>query len=207
MTPVAAFAQQPESAGRGAVHSVPFASEGNAIELEIAVPSGGALGSVELAVVAAPAWLRFDADAVVASTAGRGVPVGRFVFDVDRLAPAGELAEVTFEVRSADVTVAFHTLQLQVSPPPLALDLPYPNPTRGGATVPFTLSKAGHVRLAAYDVLGREIAVLVDGERTVGAHEGRLDRAALAPGVYIVRLVAEGETGRESQVQRLTVVR
>lgn len=73
--------------------------------------------------------------------------------------------------------------------------------------VPFTVPETGHVRLSAYDVLGREVAVLVNGERPAGAHEGRLEAGALAAGVYVVRLVAGGARGSAARVQRLTVLR
>jgi hypothetical protein len=49
------------------------------------------------------------------------------------------------------------------------------------------------VRLAVYDVLGREVAVLVDGERPAGRHEAVLDGRMLPSGVYLVRLAAGGE--------------
>ena len=79
----------------------------------------------------------------------------------------------------------------------------YPNPARGMATVPYTLAAAGAVRLSVVDVLGREVAVLVDGERAAGAQTASLDASRLASGVYGVVL----RTGDERTVRRLTVVR
>ncbi len=48
-------------------------------------------------------------------------------------------------------------------------------------------------RLAVYDALGREVAVLVDSEQQAGPHEVVFDGADLAPGTYIVRFAAAGE--------------
>jgi hypothetical protein len=89
-------------------------------------------------------------------------------------------------------------------PPATAVSLvAVPNPSHGAATLRFTLPEAGAVRLAAYDVLGREVAVLADGEATAGSHEVRLDRGSLAPGAYLLRLKASGTVA----THRLTVLR
>ena len=88
-------------------------------------------------------------------------------------------------------------------PAALALDHARPNPVRDSATLAFTLAAAGPARLAVYDVLGREVAVLTDGERAAGVHVATLRAGLLAPGLYVVRLVAGGE----ARVQRLTVAR
>ena len=77
-------------------------------------------------------------------------------------------------------------------PAALALHAPVPNPARGVARIVFTLDAPGPVRLAVYDALGREVAVLVDAEVGAGRHEAVLDRTGLPAGVYLVRLDAGG---------------
>ncbi len=84
-----------------------------------------------------------------------------------------------------------------------ALRAPYPNPARGGVTLPFALGRSGEVTLAVYDVLGRQVAVLADGPRAAGEYEVSLDAAPLAPGLCSVRLTAAGN----ALTQRLTVLR
>jgi hypothetical protein len=94
-----------------------------------------------------------------------------------------------------------HTLQF-------ALEGSYPNPTRGAATVSFSLDETGPVQLAVYDVMGRKVATLVDQDLPPGTHEvvwqgrGRSGQA-LASGVYFVRL----EAGERTATRRLTIVR
>ena len=78
-----------------------------------------------------------------------------------------------------------------------------PNPARGAVRVRYGVAEAGPVRAAVYDALGREVAVLVDGDRAAGPHEAALDAGALAPGVYVVRLDAGGHV----LARPLTVVR
>lgn len=77
---------------------------------------------------------------------------------------------------------------------PVAITLQgaYPNPFRDGTTLAFELPAPGDVRLAVYDMLGREVATLADGPHDTGRHEVRLDAADLPSGVYVARLTAGG---------------
>ena len=81
----------------------------------------------------------------------------------------------------------------------LRLEQSYPNPFSPSMTIRYSLPARSHVRLALYDVAGREVAVIQDGVQTAGPHEllwdgaGR-DGAPLGAGVYFVRLDAAGET-------------
>ena len=88
-------------------------------------------------------------------------------------------------------------------PAELALTGAYPNPTSGLATVAFALPEAADVELAAYDVLGRRVAVLASGTAEAGTHEAALDATALPAGLYVVRLQA----GERVLAQRITVTR
>ncbi len=68
-----------------------------------------------------------------------------------------------------------------------------PNPFAGTTTLRFALEEDAEVRLAVYDVLGREVAVLLDGAAEAGAHEAVFDAAGLPAGTYLWRLVVGGE--------------
>jgi uncharacterized delta-60 repeat protein len=66
--------------------------------------------------------------------------------------------------------------------------LVYPNPFNPATTISFHIEQEGPVHLAVYDVLGREVAVLVDGFRTSGQYKQSFDASRLGSGVYFVRL-------------------
>lgn len=68
----------------------------------------------------------------------------------------------------------------------------YPNPFNPETTIDYALPQASRVRLAVYDLLGREAAELVDGQRPAGRHSVRFDAANLPGGAYIYRLEAGG---------------
>ena len=79
----------------------------------------------------------------------------------------------------------------------------WPNPTRGAATVAFGLAEAGPARVAVYDALGREVAVMADRPFGPGRHEVSVAAQSLPAGVYVVRVQTEGG----AQTARLTVAR
>ena len=85
----------------------------------------------------------------------------------------------------------------------LALHPAAPNPFRAQTTLGFELPEAGPVRLAVYDLLGRELAVLVDEARAAGAHEVVFEAADLPSGAYVVRL----ETAGAAMTQRIALAR
>ena len=64
----------------------------------------------------------------------------------------------------------------------------YPNPFNPRTAIRFTLSDEMRVRLAVFDLLGRELAVLVDERRDAGHHEVYFDASEYATGTYLYRL-------------------
>jgi hypothetical protein len=74
---------------------------------------------------------------------------------------------------------------------------PAPNPARGTTAVSYAIAQAGRVQLGVYDVSGRLVRQLVDGERRAGAETvvwNGMDEsgARMGAGVYFVRLAAPG---------------
>ena len=73
-----------------------------------------------------------------------------------------------------------------------ALEQNYPNPFNPSTAIGFTLAARTHVRLAVYDALGREVAVLRDGVADAGRHVARFRAGELPGGLYMARLTADG---------------
>lgn len=70
----------------------------------------------------------------------------------------------------------------------LSLDQNYPNPFNPSTQISFNLPESGQVRLAVYDLTGRLVQVLMDGDMTAGQHAARFDASRLASGRYLYRL-------------------
>ena len=68
----------------------------------------------------------------------------------------------------------------------------YPNPFNARTIIQYDLPKASRVRLAVYDVLGREVALLADGSRDAGHHQVSFDGTFLSSGMYLCRLRTDG---------------
>ena len=84
-----------------------------------------------------------------------------------------------------------------------ALHAAYPNPFSGATTVAFDLPVAQPIALSVYDVLGRRVAVLAEGEHAAAAHAVRFHARGLASGTYIVHL----RLADRVLTRRLTVAR
>lgn len=68
----------------------------------------------------------------------------------------------------------------------------FPNPFNPSTVIRFEIPEAGHVRLAVYDMLGRQIDVLVNENRTPGMYEVTWDAERASSGTYLYRLEANG---------------
>jgi hypothetical protein len=77
-------------------------------------------------------------------------------------------------------------------PKEFTLYLPYPNPFNAITTVSFDVPHGSHVTMKVYNILGQEVAVLVDGWLPGGHHKVSFDGADLASGVYFYELTAPG---------------
>ena len=100
----------------------------------------------------------------------------------------------------------FASAAVAALPTHYALHAARPNPARGTATLRYDLPEPAQVALTVYDVLGREVARLVDGARQAGAHRETLDASVLPAGVYVVRLQATGESAPFAATERLTIL-
>lgn len=68
------------------------------------------------------------------------------------------------------------------------LEQNYPNPFNPATTIRYQLPKEGLVTLKVYDILGSEVATLVNEQKTTGKYEANFNASKFASGVYIYRL-------------------
>jgi len=85
----------------------------------------------------------------------------------------------------------------------IALGQNYPNPFNPTTTITFTLREPRPVTLTVFDLLGREVAVLVDGMRPAGAHQVDWQAANAPSGLYLYRLT----TGDVSITRPMTLLK
>jgi hypothetical protein len=66
----------------------------------------------------------------------------------------------------------------------------YPNPFNPATSIKYQIGESRFVRMVVYDILGREVAVLVNEKKPPGIHSVSFDARGLASGVYFCRLTA-----------------
>ncbi|HEY9167511.1 MAG TPA: T9SS type A sorting domain-containing protein [Candidatus Kryptonia bacterium] len=88
-------------------------------------------------------------------------------------------------------------------PNTMALSQNYPNPFNPTTVIAYQLPAAGRVSLIIYDVLGREVARLVDGQKAAGSYEVKFDGSKLPSGLYFYRL----STGSYSRTMKMVVLK
>ena len=79
----------------------------------------------------------------------------------------------------------------------------YPNPFNPSTKITYTLPERGNVSLKVYDLLGGEVAQLVNGEIEAGSYEIIFNAANLPSGVYFYRLQA----GSFVQTKKMIIIR
>jgi hypothetical protein len=89
-----------------------------------------------------------------------------------------------------ELSLAGQAPQLLEVPDEFALHGNYPNPFNPTTTIAFDLPEAVNVNLTVFDVLGRKVVTLVNGESRAGRHKVSFDATFLASGFYLYRLQA-----------------
>jgi len=96
--------------------------------------------------------------------------------------------------RSAELGKGFQKVRLEQN---------YPNPFNPTTTIGFSVRSSGFVSLKVYDVLGREVKVLVNEFKKAGRYEVKLDASGLPSGVYLYRLCTAGH----AEARKLVILR
>ncbi|MBT8380208.1 MAG: T9SS type A sorting domain-containing protein [Ignavibacteria bacterium] len=76
------------------------------------------------------------------------------------------------------------------SPTDYTLSQNYPNPFNPSTTIQYQIPQSGYVTLKVYDVLGNEVASLVDEMKQQGNYQVSFDASALSSGMYLYHLIA-----------------
>ena len=84
----------------------------------------------------------------------------------------------------------------------------YPNPFNPSTTINFSLAVDSKVSLKIFDVLGQEVATLVNGQLAAGSQQVSFDASSLNSGVYFYRIDANGNDGQKfSSVKKMILTK
>ncbi|HMQ80114.1 MAG TPA: DUF1028 domain-containing protein [Ignavibacteria bacterium] len=98
-----------------------------------------------------------------------------------------------------------------IYPETFSLGQNYPNPFNPNTSITFDIGKLSYVKLAVYDITGKEVAVLADYNFHRGRYTINFDAAGLASGVYIYRIFAndvlQGTTQNFTDTKKMIIVK
>lgn len=131
---------------------------------------------------------------------GHGTTLEPHVYEfVDALSPSGQLY---YRLRQVDLDGTSHltgsvsvnstTAVNENAPLRFALEQNYPNPFNPSTEIRYQIPEVSHVTLKVYDLLGREVATIVDEEKNPGSYEVQFDGSLLSSGILFYRLSAGG---------------
>jgi hypothetical protein len=84
-----------------------------------------------------------------------------------------------------------------------ALSSNYPNPFNPSTKINYSIAEAGFVKLSVYNLLGQEVAVLVNDVKNAGSYEVSFDASNLSSGTYIYKLAS----GSKVEVKKMILTK
>ena len=176
----------------GTIHEVEPSVKGNTIALDIRNKMPTTLIDMTVSVLDKPEWVNISsADIGTKTLPFDSTAVATVVFDVQTGPRSGEKGDITIAVYNHGSLVAKRTISLMVAlPKAYRLDQNYPNPFNPTTTIQYQLPVDGLVTLKVYDVIGREVATLVNEQQKADYYKVALDASRFASGVYFYRIHA-----------------
>jgi len=127
-------------------------------------------------------------DIIVAYVVGRGTD------HLNSITKAKEIAEFThffYQNNFDENVVSVEDRNISLIPNDYNLFQNFPNPFNPATTIEFNLPKPDKVKLIVYDLLGREVEILVNEEKPQGNYKVIFDASAFPSGVYFYKLITE----------------
>jgi len=102
-----------------------------------------------------------------------------------------------YRLKQIDIDGAFEysdEIEVEIIPKEYKLEQNFPNPFNPATTIKFSLPEIANIKIVIYDLLGKEVATLVNEELPPGLHSADFDAGELGSGVYIYSLKTENFT-------------
>lgn len=124
-----------------------------------------------------------NSDFNISSTIGQTL-IGRLQANYDLQVGFWKPAQILTPIQEAKNTL----------PKEYKLEQNYPNPFNPSTTISYEVPQESYVTLKVYDILGREVAALVSGEKPTGQYKVNFNAVNLASGIYFYRIDAKSKT-------------
>jgi hypothetical protein len=107
------------------------------------------------------------------------------------------------EIEISDVTIDKLMVSGEVLPSKYELEQNYPNPFNPTTSIKYSIPNSGNVTLKVYDVLGNEVATLVNEGKERGVYTATFDASQFASGMYLYCLQA----GSFTQTKKMILIK
>jgi hypothetical protein len=193
------------------VYEIPFSSKGNEIELSVANTSNLSVEGVRVIITNAPEWLKFESNVdTLQQLQSKEEKAASFKFSVSKTAPVNKEQTLSFSITDKKGQSWTKEIAVKIMPPnTYELFQNYPNPFNPTTTIEYQLPGTGtrfNVSLKIYDVIGREVANLVNEQQEPGYYQKTFDASRYASGMYIYRLIAKDEQDKQHVYQKKMVL-
>jgi hypothetical protein len=180
------------------VYQIPFGSSGNSIDLSIENVSSYTTENIKVKVIQPPAWIKFKTEEQsINNIESNTEKMISYTFSVDKDAPVNTKQTLNFNITTPSGEIWNKQITVSVAPPQTyELFQNYPNPFNPVTTIAYQIPEAGRVNLKIYDILGREVATLVDETREAGYFEIDWDGGRIASGVYVYQVTVKAKEGK-----------
>lgn len=188
-------------------YKIPFASSGNEIELTVANSSSLDLQDVTVVINNAPEWIKFSENKVnLPELKGKEDKDALFSFSIDKSAPVGMETTLNFQIITKEGFTWSKDIRIQVSAPEkFELYRNYPNPFNPSTIISYQLPVQSKVELKIYNMLGQEVAALVNSIQEPGYYPNSWNASNYSSGVYIYQIDVQGSNGQR-HVERMKMM-
>ena len=175
------------------VYEITPGTKGNEIKLTVAnVSEINPAINVEVILTKKSSSLTFNKETeTIELIEAKSEAEASFTFDIDRTAPVNRKDTIDFLITDTNglmMTKSF--IFSYTGPKEFKLEQNFPNPFNPTTTIQYQLPQDARVTLKVYDILGSEVATLVNEEQQAGYKEVKFNGSNIASGMYVYRLTA-----------------
>jgi hypothetical protein len=175
------------------VYEVIPGTKGNEIKLTVAnVSETNPATNVSVTLIKKSLSLIFSKETeTVEMIEAKAEAEAKFTFDVERNTSINRKDTIDFMITSSDgIMITKQFIFSYIGPKEFKLEQNFPNPFNPTTTIQYQLPQDAKVTLKIYDILGSEVATLVNEEQEAGYKEIQFIGSNIASGMYVYRLIA-----------------
>lgn len=191
-------------------YRIPFASAHNTIEIGVENVSSKQVDSVRVTARDVPSWLHIENPELLLDQLNPNKEkTALFSFAVDKSAPVNKEERVRFNITTPSGETWTKDIVISVAPPEkFELFQNYPNPFNPLTVISYQLSASTFVTLTVYNVLGEQVATVVDEQREAGYHEKFWTAVEFPSGLYFYQLsYSDPQGNRLFERKRMVLLR